>query len=235
MLQKPRAFMLKWCIIFFALSFFQCHSQNKDTTHKSKFPSELDYFRKSVPDSLKNLLPLLDSVLDDDQRYRDNKNLEIYSNHKQEVRILDSINLIKIAPIIERYGILGVREIGFKGNAAIFMTLQHASLKTHIKYLPAVEEAFKKKNILPSQYAMFVDRTALGTGKMQIYGTQVAMTAKGTGELEPVADLDSLDDRRRGIGMTESIEQYLNRFGIKWDIDQYKKDLPSLKRKYKID
>ncbi len=226
--------MIKWYYIFLFLIFFQCHSQNNEAGNKSKFPSELDSFRKLVHDSLKHLLPVLDSVFDDDQRYRDNKDLKIYSNHKQEVRILDSINLIKIAPIVERYGILGIEEIGFKGNTAIFMTLQHASLKIHVKYLPAVEEAFKKKNILPSQYAMFVDRTALGTGKMQIFGTQVGLYSKGA-DLQPVVDVDSLDTRRRRIGMTESIEQYLKRFGIKWDIEQYKKDLPSLKKKYNID
>jgi hypothetical protein len=227
--------MLKWCLIFFALSFFQCHSQNNDTTHKSKFPSELDYFRKTVPDSLKYLLPVLDSVFDNDQRYRENNNAEIFSKHEKEIRLHDSINLRIIAPIVNQYGILGPREIGFKGNTAIFMTLQHAALDVHIKYLPIVEEAFKKKKITPSQYAMFVDRTAIGTGKMQIYGTQVSIFTKGSGELKPVIDIDSIDIRRATIGMAETIEQYLNRFGIKWDIDQYKKDLPSLKRRYKID
>ena len=118
---------------------------------------------------------------------------------------------------------------------ALFMTLQHAPLDVHIKYLPVVEDAFKKKKIGSDDYAMFVDRIAIGEGKMQIYGTQVSVSTKGGGVLDPVIDVDSIDVRRASIGMTETIAEYLKRFGIKWDPQQYKKDLPALKKKQNID
>jgi hypothetical protein len=200
----------------------------------SKFPAELDfYFRKFVPDSLKYLLPILDTVFEDDQRYRENSELELLTKHRDEIRYLDSVNIKKIIPIIERYGILSPKEIGLKGSSAIFMTLQHASLSVQTKYLPLIEESFKNKKITAGQYAMYVDRVALHNGKMQLYGTQVRVHSKGDGELEPVFDVDNLDKRRDSIGIG-SIEKYLKIWDIKWDIEQYKKNLPMLKERYKI-
>ena len=256
----------KWLIILIILAIFQysCHSQAKEkipinqarlnqikemmpdslkyllpkldsdfkNSPNSKFPG-VDYFSKFVPDTLKYLIPILDTVFEDDQRYRENTDLELLVNHKIEVKYLDSINLKIIIPIVDRYGILGFKEIGMKGNNAILMVLQHASSSIHLKYLPLVEEAFTDKKINPGQYSIYVDRTALGQGKMQLYGTQVFIQSKGKGELKPVFDIDNLNKRRDSIGLGP-IENYLKIWDIKWDIVRYKKDLPLLKEKYNI-
>jgi hypothetical protein len=197
-------------------------------------PPELDILRQDVPDSLKHLLPILDSVYYRDQLYRGSDIKEISAHKKELIRINDSLNLLVIKPIINKYGILSMKEIGMIGNFALTLTIQHAELPDQIFFLPYFEEAFKKKAVLPSTYAMLVDRINVKSGKMQIYGTQVAVSKK-SGELLPTIDIDSINSRRKSIGMAETIETYLQRFGIKWDIEKYKNDLPALKAKYKID
>jgi hypothetical protein len=200
----------------------------------SKFPVVFDsILRKYVPDSLKYLLPILDTIYEDDQRFRETKDPKLFFYNKSKVQYLDSINLLKVIPIIESYGILSVKQIGMKGSQAIFMVLQHAPQVTQIKYFPIIQKAFDDKKINPGQYAIYCDRTAKYKNKMQTFGTQLMISGKGKGELYPVVDVDNLDKRRDSIGIG-TIEKYMSRFGLSWNIYKYKNDLPSLKIKYKI-
>jgi hypothetical protein len=114
------------------------------------------------------------------------------------------------------------------------MTIQHADFATQKKYLPLFREALKKKKVMPSTYAMLEDRVAHKNGQMQVYGTQVMLLSKSKAELLPAIDIDTINKRRDSIGMTETIEVYLKRFGIKWDLEKYKKDMPRLMEKYKL-
>jgi hypothetical protein len=201
-----------------------------------KFPVAMDsIFRKHVPDSLKYLLPILDTILEDDQKFREIKDSKLLFDNKNKAKYLDSINLIKVSRIIERYGILSIKQIGMKGSHTILMVLQHSPRLTQIKYFPIIQKAFMDKKITPDVYAMYYDRTATYKNKMQTYGTQVMISGKikGDGELYPVVDVDNLDKRRDSIGIG-SIEKYMSRFGLHWDINKYKNDLSSLKIKYKI-
>jgi len=217
--------------LFLLLLFGSCNSSSQQ--FKKTVPVEIDYFRHFVHDSLKHLLPILDSVYYRDKLYRDNKDKEIFRNHSEEIRLFDSINLEVVKPIIDRYGILGMDEIGAIGYTAIVMTIQHANLETQRKYLPQFEKAIKRRKIVPANYAMLVDRIAVKSGEMQVYGTQINIAGKNA-ELLPVKDIDSIDLRRASIGIKEKIETYVKRFDIKWNLEKYKKDLPSLIEKYKL-
>ena len=42
-----------------------------------------------------------------------------------------------------------------------------------------------------------------------------------------------MNERRMKVGLG-SIEEYLQYFGLKWDVEEYIKKLPDLKLKYKI-
>lgn len=211
-----------------------CKSQQKEHKSVGVLTPEIDFLRKGVHDSLKHLFPILDSVFYYDQLYRKNNNGDTIKKYSEKIREIDSINLKKIIPIIEKYGILGFGDIGSIGYYAITMTIQHADLATQEKYLPLFREAIKKKKVLPSNYAMLEDRVAYKNGQMQIYGTQVMLLSNGKAELLPVIDIDNIDKRRDSIGMTETIEVYLKRFGIKWNLEKYKKDMPRLMEKYKL-
>jgi hypothetical protein len=232
---KDNDAMKLFSILFiFHFSLVGCHSQKNDPKAKTELTPEIDFLRKGVHDSLKHLLPVLDSVFTDDQRYRKGNNPDTIEKYRELMRRTDSINLKKIAPIIEKYGILSFSDIGAIGYYAIVLTIQHSDLKTQEKYLPLFREAIKKKKVMPTTYAMLEDRIAIRNNKMQIYGTQVMLLKNRKAELLPVIDIDSVNQRRISIGMTETIELYLKQFGIKWDIEEYRKNLPRLKEKYEL-
>jgi hypothetical protein len=142
------------------------------------------------------------------------------------INLKDSINLIKVEAIIQKYGWLGQNKIGSQGNTTIFMVIQHSNLKTQEKYLPLLREAVKNGNAKANHLALMEDRVALRQGRKQIYGSQVSINYK-TNEVYvlPIEDPDNVDKRRASVGLS-SIAEYVGEMGIKWDLEQYKKDLP---------
>lgn len=88
---------------------------------------------------------------------------------------------------------------------------------------------------MPSHYAMLEDKIAFQQKRSQIFGTQIIVTGKkNKADVWPLINPDSVDIRRKSISMYETMEMYLARFDIKWDIEKYKKELPKLKEKYGI-
>jgi hypothetical protein len=196
----------------------------------------------SVHDSLKHLIPVLDSVLKSDQKYRWGLNLQTaevqekmryeMKVHADEIKKKDEKNAKIITAILDKYGFLGLKDIGMKGNLAITMTIQHADIETQEKYLPMFYEAAKKKKMMPSSFAMLADRVAVRKNRQQIYGTQINV-ANNKNEILPLWNPDSVDVRRKAIGM-EPFQNYLKNWKIEWKPSEYKKQLPELIRKYKI-
>ena len=193
-----------------------------------------------VPDSLKHLIPILDSVWYRDQFYRyDLKTISLKDQRKEfernaaKVREWDAKNLAIVEEIIQKYGWLGPRDIGFRGVSALFLPIQHADLKTQEKYMPVIKQAAIDKKVIPSHYAMFADRVEIRNKRPQVYGTQIN-AAGGVYEILPLLNPDSVDVWRKSINMAETMEEYIKRWNLKWDKDTYKKQLPALKKKYGI-
>lgn len=216
----------------------------------SKILASSDPYRNKVVDSLKYLIPILDSVLDNDQIYRkadlldDGKidysaGLEKFTLHKDSARIIDSINLNIISKIIDKYGWLGYSDIGIAGNLAMFMVIQHSSLKIQEKYLPLIKEAVFKKKVQAGHLAMLEDRIAVRKGELQTYGTQIFIDSKKRNHIYPLNEPDSLFVRRKQMNMVDSVG-YINQlknYKIEWNLEVYKKELPHLikeaQKKYK--
>ncbi len=47
----------------------------------------------------------------------------------------DSINLIKVTEILDKYGWVGTDKVGETANQTLFLVIQHSDLKTQQKYL----------------------------------------------------------------------------------------------------
>ena len=181
----------------------------------------------------KQLVQQLDSIYNDDQKYR----LQLVEIEKSEgmksdkVKALwkiigkkDSANLIKVKAILDEYGWLGADVIGGQGNSTLFLVIQHSDQKTQEKYLPMMREAVKKGNARGSELALLEDRVAIRQGKKQIYGSQIGQdTKKGTYYVLPLDDPDNVDKRRAEVGL-QPLAEYVQHWNIKWDVDQYKKD-----------
>jgi hypothetical protein len=122
---------------------------------------------------------------------------------------------------------LGVDSIGIQGNMTLFLVIQHSNLITQEKYLPMMREAVKKGNAVGSSLALLEDRVALGLGKKQIYGSQIGRDpATGNWYVLPLEDPDNVNSRRKQVGLPD-IEDYLRNWGLKWDVESYKKEVLS--------
>ena len=189
-----------------------------------------------------NLGKQLDSIYVEDQKYRlllrviETKygvnSIEI----KDQWKIItekDSINLLKIKTILDQNGWPSSGVIGKKGSTTIFLVIQHADLLTQEKYLPMMSEAVNRGNASAAQLALLEDRVAIRQGKKQIYGSQIGRDPNTNQYyVLPLDDPDNVNKRRKKVGL-EHFEKYLKNWDLKWDVEQYKKDLPSIEEKAK--
>ncbi|WP_139222264.1 DUF6624 domain-containing protein [Pedobacter suwonensis] len=145
----------------------------------------------------------------------------------------DSINFRAFETIIKQYGWLGPTEVGYKNNQYLFLILQHADLDAQKKYLPLFKRGLKDGKVLPKDFAYLEDRINMRVGKMQQYGSQTLIDKLSKKYiLYPIADIDNVDERRAKVGL-ESLKSYMkSSFNIDFDINQYKKELPELKKMY---
>ena len=145
----------------------------------------------------------------------------------------DSINLIKVSMILDERGWMGADIVGQQGNQTLFLVIQHAGLEAQLKYLPMMRDAVKKGNANASSLALLEDRVALRQGKRQIYGSQVGRD-DSTGEyyVLPLEDPDNVDKRRSEMGLGK-LQYYISNWGIKWNVEDYKKKLPGIEAKLK--
>jgi len=176
----------------------------------------------------------LDSIYDEDQRYRRQMG-EIskkYGWESTEMAELwrvagkaDAANLEQVTTILDKYGWLGPKAVGEKGNSALFLVIQHADDKTQNKYLPIMKAAFKRGDAKGSQLALLIDRVALSNGQKQVYGSQVQRDPKTDKyQLFAMEDPAHVNERRAKMGLGP-IEDYLKQWEIVWDVEAFKKTM----------
>ncbi|WP_348811308.1 DUF6624 domain-containing protein [Flavobacterium maritimum] len=179
------------------------------------------------------------SIYEEDQGMRI-KFMSVYNNPNPDRKKIDSIgkilnykdslNLIKVTKILDTKGWVGKDVVGEEANKTLFLVIQHADLQTQQKYLPMMQEAVKKGNASGANLALLEDRVALRQGKKQIYGSQIGKD-KETNKyyVSILEDPDNVDKRRAEIGL-QPMADYVSKWQIKWDVEQYKKDLPEIEK-----
>lgn len=142
----------------------------------------------------------------------------------------DSLNNLRVIKILDKYGWLGEDEIGNKGNLTLFLVIQHSDLNVQQKYLPMMRLAVKNGKAKASSLALLEDRVALGEGKKQTYGSQIGMNqAKNITYVLPLIDPDHVDERRATVGLGP-LADYIKQWGLVWDVEAYKKQLPEIEK-----
>jgi hypothetical protein len=191
----------------------------------------------------KPLQKKLIEIYDEDQKHRlqidevgkkhgfDSKEMNALWNTINET---DSINLLKIKEILNKEGWVGEDQVGAQANSALFLVIQHADLATQQEYLPIMRDAVKAKKAQPSALALLEDRVALGEKRLQIYGSQIGEDSTGKAFVLPLKDPDQVDQRRASVGLGP-LASYVRAWDIKWNVAEYKKALPALKREQDID
>lgn len=197
---------------------------------------------KNKPNIDKQIVAILDTIYEDDKEYRTQindiaKEYGWESNELKElVRLMKeqySVNTIKVRKILDEHGWLGDDIIGVQGNTTLFLVIQHSDFETQKEYLPMMREAVKKGNAKGSDLAFLEDRVALRNGEKQIYGSQIAPDPE-TGEyiILPLMDPENVDKRRAEVGLGR-FQDYISDFGLTWNIEEYKRNLPELEMRYK--
>jgi len=218
------------------------NSLHNDSRWKSLLEKIKQNKDKAEANLNKPLVAILDTIYIEDQKYRkqiaeiekkygwDSKEMQ---DHWKIINEKDSINLIKVKSILDQYGWLGADIVGGQGNSTLFLVIQHSDLATQEKYLPMMREAVKNSKAQGSSLALLEDRVALRQGKKQIYGSQIGRDPE-TQEyyVSPLEDPDNVDKRRAEVGLGP-LADYISRWQINWDVEQYKKDLPKLEEKTK--
>ncbi len=161
------------------------------------------------------------------------KDSKEYKEVSERIKENDSITLIEVKSMIDKFGWLGNNIVGERGSDIAFLVIHHSDNSTREKYLPIMKEAVKNGTAKKSDLALLEDRVLLAQGKRQIYGSQIGRDIETQLYfVQPLADPDNVDKRREEVGL-EKLAEYLLYWQIKWDLEQYKKDLPIFEAKLK--
>lgn len=149
------------------------------------------------------------------------------------ISYLISKRLSKIDILFEQDGRVGADKVGGQANQTLFLVIQHSDLKTQQKYLLMMREAVKIGNVNESALALLEDRVALGEGKKQIYGSRIGYDNETNKTFVLLLeDPDNIDKRRAEVGLG-LLADYVKRWDIIWNIEEYKKQLPEIEEKQK--
>ncbi|MEW7280138.1 BT_3928 family protein [Aquimarina sp. 2201CG1-2-11] len=165
-----------------------------------------------VPVIDKKLKAQLDSIMKLDQEGRMKKEISWEEQHK-----IDSTNTEFVTQILEKHGYPGKSLVGEETSMAAWLVIQHSNKIE--KYLPMIKEAGEKGELGKDLVAMMEDRYLMNQGLEQIYGTQgKTITASDKTSISfiwPIKNPESVNKRRKEIGLEESIEEYCERlFGV---------------------
>lgn len=104
--------------------------------------------------------------------------------------------------------------VGNRIAGKCFLVIQHSDFGTMEKYLPVIENLYRRKQTDGQNYALLYDRVSLNKNKgIQYYGTQVN---PATNYLYPIKDEKNVDKRRAELGLMP-IKDYLLMMNIIYD------------------
>ncbi len=178
------------------------------------------------------LMAELKEIQHTDQKWRQmmRETSEKFGQDSDEMKALwkeqsyaDSVNLAKIAAIIDEDGYPGKSKVGNGLSGTAFLVIQHAPHEAQEKYFDVLKEAADADELKWSSFALLVDRISLGRGEMQIYGSQVVSDDEGNPVFAPIEDEVNVNKRRAEVGLGP-LEEYAKFFGITYTLPEEKKD-----------
>jgi len=151
------------------------------------------------------ITPLLEEAFRRDQVIRtESEEYDDMVDHKNLVLVM-SIEQQCGLPEGEKYK----REVGI-----IWTIIQHSGAQYRKRYMSYFEKAHEEQTLDAQSIALMKDRMLMDNGKPQIYGSQLY-----NGQLYNLREPETVDKRRASVGL-EPISQYLDRFGLTFDIPQ---------------
>lgn len=146
----------------------------------------------------------------------------------EKIAATDAECLKRVKGILAEHSWLGLEQVGKEASVTSFFVIQHTDIATQQEYLPMIRQAVKDKKLQANLLPLLEDRVAIQTGHKQVYGTQIGSSSKMIGYyVSPLEDPDNVDKRRAEVGL-EPLAEYVKRWGIIWEVEAYKKQLPEL-------
>ena len=149
------------------------------------------------------------------------------ANYVKEIMLkqeeIDQSNVQFIDRIITEYGYPGKKLVGEGTNLTAWFIMQHSEKLD--SYFHLIQKAAKKGDIPDSLFAKTKDRHLIQHGKKQWYGTQAACSPTSSGNFEctisPIRKPRAVNQRRKKVGFTLTIEQYakLNGYKLPWKLN----------------
>ncbi len=114
----------------------------------------------------------------------------------------------RIRALLETHGWPGRSLVGEDGCRADGFVVQHAILDPELQRrgVELLTEAVAKSEAEPFMLALLTDRVLMQEGKPQIYGTQYVGAEKGGVEPWPIANPETVDERRHAVGLPSLAE-----------------------------
>lgn len=175
-----------------------------------------------------SLSKVLDKIFEKDQLPRETlsrlskqfgHNSDTVTQYWKAVDKSDSINLLQVTQIIDRYGWLDMHKISSNAGGALFYVIQHAP-DVQERYLPILAKAAKSGKAKKTYYATMYDRVQMFNNKFQLYGTQYGGDRSGKTILWPVENILELNNRRKEMGLN-SIENQMKDMDIKYQTPKF--------------
>ena len=154
---------------------------------------------------------ILDSIYILDQGMRKNGN--------SIVKDIEYQLLNKVISIIEKCGMPTLNEVNEHQMMALWLVFQHSHHYVMKKYYPLLLQSAKNGDLELSQMALTEDRLLMREGKAQKYGSQIQAGCKTKWELYRLGNPETVNKRRAEVGL-EPLENYLNNYGIVFNIKQ---------------
>jgi hypothetical protein len=176
------------------------------------------------------LIAALDTIFKNDQSIiQQNKGWDVNSMEwiawDKKGSEMNSVNIIKVTDIINKYGWPGEDVIGWYGSSTLWVVIQHSTLENQEKFLPLMRDAVKKGKARPSQLALLEDRILKNQGKEQIYGTHVTVDSLGNKKFWPIKDERNVNKRRFSVGLGP-LQWYAKQMGFSYTLPKSaKKDI----------
>ena len=117
------------------------------------------------------------------------------------IMAVDQEHLGRLQEIIRHYGWPGRSLVSVDGSEAAWLLVQHTTLPFMNRCLPLLQEAVGAGEAEPRHYAYLYDRVQVQEGNLQKFGTQYKFSSEGVLEREPLANPDSVDQRRAALGL----------------------------------
>jgi len=135
----------------------------------------------------------------------------------------DNKNQERVIKIIDEHGWLGISQVGFLANNALFLVIQHASIEIQEKYFPLLKESAEKGESTLADMALMDDRIRMRRNKKQLYGSQTTVV-NGKTYIWPIEDAQNVDERRKSVQLPP-LADYLKIGGLNYPQDELPAEL----------